>query len=76
MDFPHFFCLVRFVSARLTSSPPFFLPGVVSPPANIVTPPRHVMLCSYLAKVSSLSLLHLTVTLCPIVSPLESKLKH
>jgi hypothetical protein len=36
--FSLFFSSVRFVSAQLSSSLPFSLPGAASPPAHIVTP--------------------------------------
>jgi hypothetical protein len=39
-------------------------------------PPRRVTLPSHGAKMSSLPLLHLSVTFHPVTSPLEPKLKH
>jgi hypothetical protein len=71
-----FFGQVRFASIQLASSPPFPLPGAVSPPINVITPPRRVTLPSYWAKMSSLPPLHLSATLHPVAFPLESKLKH
>jgi uncharacterized membrane protein len=38
---------VRFVSVQLASSPPFPLPGVVSPSTDVVIPSRHVTLPSH-----------------------------
>jgi hypothetical protein len=75
-NFLHFFGPVRFASSQLTSSPPFFLLGATSPPANVVTPSRHATLPFYWAKMTSLPPLHLPVMFCPIASPLETKLKH
>jgi hypothetical protein len=57
-------------------SSPFPLPGTVSPPVNIATPPRRAVLHSHRAKMSSLTPLHITATLRPIASPLKSKLKY
>jgi hypothetical protein len=69
--FSSFFSQVKFASTQLMSSPPFFLSGAASPPADNVTPPRRVTVSSHWAKMSSLPPLH-----HPIVSPLEPKLKH
>jgi hypothetical protein len=66
---------VRFVSGKLASSSNFFVPGAASPPANIIAPPRHVMLPSHGAKMSSLHPLHLLTTFHPITSSLEPKPK-
>jgi hypothetical protein len=63
VDFLYFFDLVRFTPAQLTSSPPFLLSGVASPPADVATPPRCVTLPSYGANTSSLLPLNLLVTL-------------
>jgi hypothetical protein len=60
----------------LASSPPFPLIGVTYPPSDIVTSPRHVTLPSHRAKMSSLPLLHLPTTLCPVASPFKPKPKH
>jgi hypothetical protein len=75
-EFSLFFSPVRLASAQLMLFPPFSLPGVVSPPTNIVTPPCCVTLHSHWVKTSSLPLFYLLTTLCPVASPLEPKLKH
>jgi hypothetical protein len=64
------------MSAQLASSPPFPLPAGASPLADVVTSPRRVTLSSHWDTMNSLPLLHLLTMLCPIASPLESKLKH
>jgi hypothetical protein len=69
-EFSSFFRPVRFMSVQPTSSPPFPLPAVASPPVDVGTPPRHVTLPSHGVKTTSLPPLH------PVVSPLESKSKH
>jgi hypothetical protein len=74
--FSSFFGQVRFMSTQLVLSPPFSFPGATSPPVDVVTPPCRVTLPSHWVKMSSLPPLHLPVTLCPVASPLESKLKH
>jgi hypothetical protein len=64
------------VSAQLTSSPPFFLPGAAFPLTDVATPMCHITLPSHEVKTNSLSPLHLPVTLRSVASPLELKLKH
>jgi hypothetical protein len=59
---------VRFALAQLTSSPPFLLSGVASPPIDIATPLCRVALRSHGAKTSSLLPLHLPATLRPVAS--------
>jgi hypothetical protein len=75
---------------QLTSSPPFPLPGVASPPADITAPQRHVApapadvvtpqhraaLPSHEAKMSSLPPLHLLAMLRHVTSPLKPKSKY
>jgi hypothetical protein len=70
-----FFGLIRFVSAQLTSFPHFPLSAASSLP-DIVTQPHRVMLPFHWAKMSALSLLHLSATLFPVAFPLEAKLKY
>jgi hypothetical protein len=72
MDFLYFFGSVKFASA---SSPPFSLPGAVSPLVDIATSLRCVMLSSHRVKMSSLPPFHLLAMLHPIASPLEQKPK-
>jgi hypothetical protein len=72
MDFLYFFGSVKFASA---SSPLFLLPGAVSPPVDVATPSRCVMLSSHRVKMSSLPPFHLLAMLHPIASPLERKPK-
>jgi hypothetical protein len=74
--FSSFFGLVRFTSAQLGSSPPFPLPGVTSPLADVVTPPRCVTLPFHWVKMSLLPPLHLLVMLCPVAYAPELKLKY
>jgi hypothetical protein len=76
VDFFLFFGLVRFTLDQLVSSPPFPLLSAASPLADIITPSYRVTLPFHWAKKCSRSLLHLPVTLCPITSPIEPKLKH
>jgi hypothetical protein len=64
------------VSAQLTSSPLFPLPGATSPPTDVVTPPHHITLLFHGAKMSSLAPLHIPAIIRLIVSPLKLKLKH
>jgi hypothetical protein len=63
--FSSFFGPVRFTSAQLVSSHSFPLPGVASPPTDVATPSFHVTLPSHRTKMSSLPLLHLSVTRLP-----------
>jgi hypothetical protein len=58
------------------SSPPFLLLGAVSPSADVIMPPRSVMLPSYGANTSLLPLLHILTILRPVTSLLELKLKY
>jgi hypothetical protein len=67
---------VRFTSVQLTSSPPFLLPGVVSPTGDVITPSCYVMFPFHWTKTSSLSPLHLLATFCPVFFSLEPKLKY
>jgi hypothetical protein len=76
--------------AQLTSFPPFPLPSVVSPPADITAPQRHVALApadvvmpqhrvalpSHEAKMNSLPPLHLLAMLHHVTSPLKPKSKY
>jgi hypothetical protein len=71
-----FFGLVRFASGQLVSSSPFALLYAVSPPSDIATLPRRVMLPSHGAKTSSLPPLFLPAILHPIASSFKSKPKH
>jgi hypothetical protein len=64
------------VSAQLSSSLPFSLPGGFSPSADVAILPRHITLPSHGAETSSLPPLHHPATLHPIASPLELKPKH
>jgi hypothetical protein len=61
---------------HLHISPPYPLPGASSPPTDVATQLRRVMLIFHGAKTSSLPPLHLPATLHLVVSPLELKLKH
>jgi hypothetical protein len=74
--FSSFFGLVRFTLTQLTSSPPFLLPGVASPLADVITLPHRVTLPSHWTKMSSLSLFHLSVMVHPVAFPLEPKPKY
>jgi hypothetical protein len=51
-------------------------PGAISPPADIVMPPRRVTLHSHWAKMSTLTPLHLPAMIRPITSPLDPKSKY
>jgi hypothetical protein len=64
-----FFGSVRFRSAQLTSSHPFFLSSATPPSGDVATPPLRVTLLYHGAKMSSLSLLHLLTTFHPVASP-------
>jgi hypothetical protein len=64
------------VSAQLTLSPPFPLPGAASPLFDIAMLPHRATIPSHKAKTSSLPPLHLLATLHPVTSPLELELKH
>jgi hypothetical protein len=75
-EFFSIFGPVRFASAQLALSPPFSLPDVISPPTDVITPPHRVIRPSHWAKMSLLSLLHLSAMLYHIASPLKLKLKY
>jgi hypothetical protein len=64
------------MSVQLASSPPFFLPGVDSPPANVAMLWCRVTLPFHGAKTSSLPPLHRSIMVRPIIFPLGVKLKH
>jgi hypothetical protein len=73
MSFIHFFSLIWFAWAQVVSSPPFPLPGAISPPVDVATLPHRVTLPFHGAKTSSSLLLHFLATLHPVASPLEPK---
>jgi hypothetical protein len=76
VDFFFIFFASKIRVSSTGSIAPLPLSGDASPLTDVTMSPSHVTLPSHGVKMSSLPLIHLRATLCPISSPLKPKPKH